>query len=54
MNRGESLCTLHYNSDIQLDEVKQQIYDAYKFSKDFQSKPKIILAEVDEQGSRFY
>ena len=51
---GESLCTIHYNDETQLDEVKRQVYNAYKFSADPQSKSKIILAEVDEKGSRFY
>lgn len=54
VNQGESLCTIHYNDDTKLDEVKQQIYNAYDFSAEAQPNPKIILAEVDEKGSRFY
>ncbi len=54
VERGESLCTIHYNNDAQLEEVKQQIYNAYTFSTELQPKPKIILAEVDDKGSRFY
>ena len=54
VNLGESLCTIYYNNDTHLDEVKRQIYNAYDFSAEKQSKPKIILAEVDEKGLQFY
>jgi len=54
VQRGESLCTLYYNSKVHLDEVIKQIGNAYTFSEEKISTPKIILAEVDDEGSRRY
>lgn len=54
VKQGETLCTLHYSSEDGLEEIRKQIYEAYSFTDEIVPPRKIILAEVDDEGSRLY
>ena len=41
---GEALCYLHSNKNVTLiNRVSKQVFNAFKVSKDFVGKPKVII-----------